>query len=310
MKGEKRGAIRLALCCLFVDQPIKYRAATAARLLKHSRREQLQILSEICLHNVQAIIDALRWLGERGIKGYRIPSPIFPRYTHPDVGYNLEMLPNAEEISNRLEHIRQLQSEQGFRLSLHPDQFNVLSSHREEVVENTIRELEYQGLLAELIGADVINIHGGGGYGNKPEALERFRHNFERLSDRVRSRLTIENDDRTYSVEDLLPLCHAIDRPLVYDIHHHRCLVDSLSEAEATAECVRLWKKVGEEPYFHISSPAQGWQGGDPRPHADYIDPQDFPEEWQTLKATIDIEAKAKELAVLNLREFLEKSEP
>lgn len=95
--------------------------------------------------------------------------------------------------------------EHDIRLSLHPDQFNVLSSPHSEVVKNTLAELEYQGLLAELIGADVINIHGGGVYGDKVLALKRLKDNFALLCIRVQSRITLENDDCSYSPADLTP---------------------------------------------------------------------------------------------------------
>jgi UV DNA damage endonuclease len=75
----------------------------------------------------------------------------------------------------------------------------VMNSPRPDVVANSISELEYQCEVAEWVGADVVNIHGGGGYGNKPDALARFAQNFKRLSRRVRTRLTVENDDTTYT---------------------------------------------------------------------------------------------------------------
>ena len=77
--------------------------------------------------------------------------------------------------------------------------------------------------VAEWIGADVVNVHGGGAYGDKQKALARFARNLDRLSDEARNRLTVENDDRTYTPADLLPLCRAEGIPLVYDVHHHRC---------------------------------------------------------------------------------------
>lgn len=89
--------------------------------------------------------------------------------------------------------------------------------------------------------------------------------------------------------------------PLVYDVHHHRCLPDGLSVEEATSLAVESWGRVGREPYFHISSPIQGWDGKNPRRHADYIDAADFPQSWMKLTATIDVEAKAKEMAVMKL---------
>ena len=100
----------------------------------------------------------------------------------------------------------------------------LLASPRPEVVASASAELEYQGLLAQLVGADTINLHVGGAYGDKPAALARFSRSFSRLSYRVRRRLSVENDDTSYTVRDLLPLCGALSIPLVYDVHHHRCL--------------------------------------------------------------------------------------
>ena len=90
-------------------------------------------------------------------------------------------------------------------------------------------------------------------------------------------------------------------------MHHHRCNPDGLSVEEATVLAVKTWEKTGKEPWFHISSPKKGWSGGDPRPHADYIDPADFPSCWKGLDVTVDVEAKAKELAVLKLAGNLRK---
>ena len=297
--------LRLGLCCIFREQPIRFKQTTAKILLTLPRTEQLQRLSALCRHNVETLLDALRYVAEKEFGAFRILSPFFPRYTHPAVGYALADLPDAGHIHRVLEKIRSFREQKDIRLSVHPDQFNVLSSPREGVIENTIRELEYQGELAELVGAEVINIHGGGSYGNKEEALCRLEANFQKLSKRVRSRLTLENDDVSYTPADLLPVCRRLNIPFVYDAHHHRCLPDTLDEREATEQCVALWKKLGREPYFHISSPRNGWQQGSPKPHADYIDPDDFPPFWLDIDATIDVEAKAKELAVLRLKQDL-----
>ena len=132
--------------------------------------------------------------------------------------------------------------------------------------------------------------------------MQRFKVNFSYLAAEVQQRLSLENDDRTYSVADLAPLCDDLHIPLVYDVHHHRCRPDNLTVAEATALARATWARVGREPYFHISSPQNGWQDNDPRPHADFIDPTDFPACWQGFDFTVDVEAKAKELAVLRLQ--------
>ncbi|HDR13906.1 MAG TPA: UV DNA damage repair endonuclease UvsE, partial [Desulfobacteraceae bacterium] len=99
----------------------------------------------------------------------------------------------------------------------------------------------------------------------------------------------------------LLPLCRQLHIPLVYDVHHHRCNPDGLTVDEATDLATDTWGDRGGELWAHISSPKQGWKGLKPRLHADYIDPEDFPDCWRGLPMTIDVEAKAKELAVLRL---------
>ena len=111
----------------------------------------------------------------------------------------------------------------------------------------------------------------------------------------------MENDDVSYTVRDLLPLAADLSIPLVYDVHHHRCLPDGLSVEEATVLAGETWRRTGREMYCHISSPRAGWLGGSPKPHADFIDPGDLPACWLQRPMTVDVEAKAKELAVLRL---------
>ncbi|MBN2437002.1 MAG: UV DNA damage repair endonuclease UvsE [Deltaproteobacteria bacterium] len=291
--------MRFGLCCLFKKEPVSFRTTTAKRLLSLQRDRQLQNLSEICFHNASNLYLALEAVHRLNIGAFRIMSPLFPRMTHPDVGYRLEDLPDGKKIRQIMHEIRILARQYDIRLSFHPDQFVVLSSPHSQVVENSIRELEYQGMLAEAVGADVINIHAGGVYGDKFQALQRLNDVLPDLSVAVRKRLTLENDDVSYTPRDLLSFCERLSIPLVYDVHHHRCLPDGLSVDQATTLAGKSWRAVGREQYCHISSPRNGWQSGDPKPHADYIDPADFPACWLGREMTVDVEAKAKELAVI-----------
>jgi UV DNA damage endonuclease len=298
--------IRLGLCCLFKEQPIKFHRITARRLVTLPRTGQLLLLSGICQVNADSLLAALHFAATHDIGAFRVLSQVFPLFTHPVLGYRLDELPAANAIQARLAEIARFRAAHDLRLSFHPDQFIVLSSPRPEVVANSCRELEYQAMVAELIGAEIINVHGGGTYGDKAAALSRFRRNVDGLSNRVRQRLTVENDDTSFTVRDLLPLCSDLHLPLVYDVHHHRCLPDGLNEEEATRLTTATWERPNREPYFHLSSPRYGWGSGNPRPHADYIDPADFPRCWRDLAATVDVEAKAKELAVRRLKQDLE----
>ncbi len=290
--------MRFGLCCLFLAEKISFRTTTAKVLSGLKRTAALAKASEICLHNADNLLLAVRAAQRLGIGAFRIMSPLFPRMTHPEVGYALEDLPQAETIAARMSAVRTFAQEHGIRLSFHPDQFVVLSSPHGHVVENSVRELEYHAFLAELVGADVINIHGGGTYGDKDAALARFAEVFRRLPENVAARLSVENDDVSYTVADLLPMCVKCGLPLVYDAHHHRCNPDGLGVCEATDLAAQTWR--GREPYCHISSPREGWNSN-PKPHADYIDPADVPECWHGRAMTVDVEAKAKELAVVRL---------
>ena len=114
-----------------------------------------------------------------GFGAFRVSSQFLPRYTHPVVGYTLDSLPDYASIHASLEKVKQLREQWDIRLSFHPDQFVLLSSPSAEVTRKSIAELDYQAMLAEMIGADVLNIHAGGVYGDKQAALKRLREILE-----------------------------------------------------------------------------------------------------------------------------------
>ena len=290
--------MRLGLCCLFRDQPIKFLTTTATSIGKMKRSDALAKLSRLCMENADALLAALRFCTANGIGCFRINSQILPIKTHPTCGYEFDDLPDQDEIVRRFKECGQFVRKHKLRTCFHPDQFVVLNSPRRDVVEKSVHELEYQAEVAEWVGADVVNIHGGGAYGDKQKALADFARNLKLLSNRARSRLTVENDDKTYTPADLLPICKAEGVPLAYDVHHHRCNPDGMSVEQATKKALATWNR---EPMFHISSPIQGWDGPTPERHHDFIDVKDFPEFWRRMRITVEVEAKAKELAVKKL---------
>jgi UV DNA damage endonuclease len=277
---------------------VKFRKTTAAYLSRFPQQEQRARLAEICAHNAQSLMAALEFCRDHHIGSFRINSQILPLKTHPDLGYDVEALPGGNRIIRMFKACGEFSRRQNIRTTFHPDQFIVLSSPNPDVVRRSVADLEYQAQVAQWVNGDVINIHGGGVYGDKPAALDRLRKTVETLSEPVRNRLTFENDDRSYTPEDLLPVCKDLNIPLVYDVHHHRCLTDSLSVEKATDLSAGTWNR---EPLFHISSPKQGWAGSDPKKHHDYIDIHDLPDRWRSMKITVEVEAKAKELAVIKL---------
>jgi len=294
--------IRFGLCCIFNEQPIKFRTTTVTAISKMNRNEAEIKLSGLCESNADSLMQAIEYCIENNIGCFRITSRILPIKTHPVHGYNLIDLPNGQTILDKFKSCNKYAEKNNIRLCFHPDQFVVLNSQKPEVVENSLREFEYHAEVAEWVGADVVNIHAGGVFGSKSTALYEFAKNVNRLSDRARTRLTIENDDKSYNVSDLLPICRAEGIPLIYDVHHHRCNKDELTIEEATAEAIKTWNR---EPMFHISSPIDGWNGKKQEQHHDFIDIMDFPEFWKDLNLTVEVEAKAKEIAILQLMENL-----
>ncbi|MEM7174867.1 MAG: UV DNA damage repair endonuclease UvsE [Chlamydiota bacterium] len=293
--------IRLGLCCIFSEEPIKFRTTTAAYL---SRIDQpYAYLSQIIADNIAALKQSLAYCARHGIGCFRLSSKFFPLCSHPDWKYQLEDLPNGAFLLDGLKACRKDKEAYGLRLTIHPDQFIVLNSPKDEVVTHAIAELTYHARLADAVGIDVINLHGGGVYGDKQTALNRFKATYCQLPQAIQSRLTLENDDKSYTPADLLPLCAQLNIPFVYDVHHHRCLPDDLSIEEATARAIQTWNR---EPLVHLSSPREGWEGPKPHRHHDMIAIHDFPPCWENLSPlTVEVEAKLKEVAIADLRKSL-----
>jgi UV DNA damage endonuclease len=196
------------------------------------------------------------------------------------------------------------------RLTSHPGPFNVLTSPHEHVVENCITDLSIHGKVFDLMKLshtpyNKINIHIGGVYGDKVSAMERFCKNFERLPDSVKSRLTVENDDKAsmYSVQDLYDgVYKVIGIPIVFDYHHHRFNDGGLSEREALELAMTTWGDI--VPVVHYSESRSIEQEDDkirPQAHSDYV--YDYIDTYDN-RVDIMVEAKAKELAVIKYKKL------
>jgi UV DNA damage endonuclease len=303
--------IRWGLCCLTQEEPIRFRTATHAHVAKveaaSGRDAGRRYLSEVVLANAHALLRMLQFCDATGISLFRVSSDLCPLITHPVSGYELGALPDGPAILAAFLAVRWFAEDVGIALSSHPSQFVVLNSIKPHVVDFALREMAAQAAILSLLGGDVLCLHGGGAPDGKPAGLDRLKAGIERLPSAARGMLALENDDRTYAASDLLPVCLELGVPLVLDAHHHRVLPGELSLVDATLHAVASW---GERtPYFHVSSPREGWGARDPRPHHDFIDPADVPDAWLALGAAhglrCDVEAKAKELAIFQLRRDL-----
>jgi len=250
--------VRYGYCCINTELG-KQGIRTGRTMIQRKFEEGgLQLASDISLENAMDLLPILQWNEERGIKLFRIGSEIFPRWNH----YKLEDLPEIDLIADILREAGDYAREHGHRLTTHPGPFNILGSPDPVVVDNTIVSLERHSQMFDLLGYDnatpdnLINIHIGATYGDKPNTIARWLRNFDRLSDRLKARLVVENDDKAsmYSVRDLYEMIHKqIGIPVTFDYWHHKFNTGDLSEQEAFFMARETYEKHGVTQCTHYS---------------------------------------------------------
>jgi len=252
-------------------------------------------VSDLVLQNVADLERIIEWNEQNGIKFYRMSSDMFPWATE----YEFTDLKDWNEIQKILQRCGAKATMYKQRLSFHPGPFNVLVSPKENVVLNTIKDLEVHGRIMDAMDLsktpyNKINIHCNGVYGDKQTAMDRFITNFDKLSNSVKTRLTIENDDKAsmYSVKDLMYIHNAIKIPIVFDYHHHTFNTGDLSEEAALGLACSTWPK-GIRPVTHYS---ESKIGSKPQAHSDYV--ERIPETYGNI-VDIMVDSKLKDLAIL-----------
>jgi len=258
--------------------------------------------SELAYKNVVDLEKILKWNVKNGIYFFRVSSDIFPWASE----YDLETLPQIHLIRIVLQRIGKFVQENNIRITCHPGPFNVLGSPNDDVVRRTIIDLETHGKIFDLMNLsktpfNKINIHCNGTYGDKVTTMERFCRKFDMLSDSVKLRLTVENDDKAsmYSVKDLTQIHNTIGIPIVFDYHHHTFCTGDLSEEDALRLATSTWGTV--KPVVHYSESKALHENDDkikPQAHSDYI--HTLPNTYG-LDIDVMLETKQKELTLLKM---------
>jgi UV DNA damage endonuclease len=217
----------------------------------------LQLASDISLANARDLITILKWNEAHGIRLFRLGSELFPRWNH----YRLEDLPDINEIAKHLRAAGDYAKARGHRITTHPGPFHILGSPDPVVVDNSIVSLERHSELFDMMGfapsyENKINIHVGATYNDKPGTISRWLRNYDRLSDNLKARLVIENDDKAsmYSVRDLYTMLHTeIGIPITFDYWHHTFNTGDISEQEAFFMARETWQRYGVTQCTHYS---------------------------------------------------------
>ncbi len=279
---------------------LKYTTGRTVRLANLTSEKAEAVARE----NLMTLQKMLEWNLTQGIHFLRIGSSIIPLASHEAFPFNW-----LERFEKELTEIRDFARQHAMRLSMHPGQYTVLNSPKENVVAASVRELEYHAAFLEAVdpGSGTMTLHAGGAYGDKVTALKRLEKNIGLLSPLAKGKLTLENDDRTFHTEDVLSVCESAGLPVIFDFFHHK--LNPVRErwdeglTELVERVVNTWG--GRIPKFHLSSPRDFTTA-----HADFVELGDFLQVTGTLDQIggdepydVMLEAKQKDVALLRLLE-------
>ena len=260
---------------------------------------------ELALKNVKDIVKLIEWNRDHNIRHLRLSSDMLPHYTDPECEkYTMDFadadLKVAGALANSLDH----------RITMHPGQFCVVGAKNPNILEKTTQDLAMHSEILERMGIDdsgILCIHGGGTYGDKESAKRRWIENFDDLPRKVKSRLCIENCEKSYSVRDCLDIAQACKIPVILDSHHYNCYCHYHPEYEQETpeelmdEVIESW--ASRVPVMHVSEQRETGPVG---AHHNYV--QTIPsymievcDKYNT-ELHIEVEAKAKESAIALLQ--------
>lgn len=287
--------MRLGYACMNTELKTVFRTLRVAT----AEAEGIAKIKDLTLKNMQTTLEILQWNLEHDIYFYRASSSMIPLSTHPINDWIWWEDPDFLSIAAQ---IREIVETHEMRVSMHPGQYTVLNSPKPEVVEKSVQDLVYHDRLIALLGGNDLIVHTGGAYGDKEQAKMRFADNYALLPASIKQRLRLENDDKTFTVRDVLDVNKLCGVPICFDIHHHNCNNDG--NPVDYAEILATWEGFGI-PKIHISTGKEGFT--DLR-HHNIVTKEDFDELLLLLKGTdadIMFEAKMKEQAVLPFIEQL-----
>jgi UV DNA damage endonuclease len=272
---------------------------------------KLYRLRKVAKKNLENTLRILRYNVASDIYVYRLTSKLIPLATHASI----EGWDYTEEFKNEFKEIGKFIIDNNLRISAHPDHFTLINSIYPKVVTDAVKDLNYHVNLYEAMGLSdykyKLVIHVGGVYNDKIASTEKFKENFSKLPDRIRKRIILENDDKSYSATEVLSICQELRIPMVLDVHHYNCVNSGEKLEDLLPDIFKTWKNEAYPPKVHFSSP-KGCK--DFRSHSDFIDIDEF---YKFLNQTKEIgrnfdimlEAKAKDAALMKLSGDLSKLE-
>lgn len=307
--------MKLGFACKYFDaalnQPFPFRATTRKRFLSLGEEERITLLADISVANLNNLYLNLKQLATElpALRMMRIGSDLLPLYTVPEATPLYQTF--LADLYPLFKRCGDIAREYDIRLSFHPGQYTVLASDNPEVVARAIEDVEYHTLCATLMGYGQtfqdfkINIHMNGRNG-----YSGFKDSFLRLSAEAKKMLTVENDEISCSLDDVLQAAELC--PIVLDIHHHWVKEGAFIQPDdpRIAAIKASWRGVRPVLHYSISQegiiPEQGYPQQETlgvsksklRAHSDYYF-NDTLNDWALSFSDFDImcEVKMKNIA-------------
>ena len=284
--------VRLGYACISVS--VDDTSSSPYTYSEYLEKGNLDKLDSVIISNLDGLEKIIIYNIKNNIHFYRMSSKIIPLATKEDVCFDY-----VDRYKHIYSRIGKMISDNGMRVDFHPDQFCVLNSTNKEVVENSIKILDYHFNLLEALNVreKILVLHVGSSVLGKDNSIRRFINNFEKLPDYLKRIIAIENDDKVFNANDVIFLSDKLEVPIVLDYHHHKCNRSEIN----IKKILDSWS--GMTPKMHFSSSKSS---KDFRSHSDYIDSDEFIKFIDIVKeydVDIDvmIEAKAKDEALFRL---------
>lgn len=256
-------------------------------------KNNINKLDSVIKSNLLSLEEILKYNVKNNIHFYRISSKLIPLATKDDVKFNYTV-----KYIKYYTRISKIINKNNLRVDFHPDQFCVLNSTNNEVVNNSINILNYHYKLLKMMKVKdkILVLHVGSNVFGKENSIKRFINNFNKLPKFLKKCIAIENDDKIFNVEDVLKISNIINIPVVLDYHHYNC-----NKSDINID--KIFKTWGIRPKLHFSSPKNSKEF---RSHSDYINSDDFIEFIELIKkyntdVDIMLEAKMKDDALFRL---------
>lgn len=256
-----------------------------------------KIFKECVSSNLNDLMSILKWNVENDIYLFRISSDIIPFASHP-----INNIQWWKIFEKELSDIGNFIKEKRLRVSMHPGQYTVLNSPREKVLHNSIADLEYHCRFLDSLGIDYTNkiiLHVGGVYKDKDSSIKRFVENFKKLSPSVKMRLVIENDDKSYNIDEVLQICIQLNIPAVFDNLHHKLNPCDLKWHNIISQVQKTWKEKDGKVKFHYSDQDLVKKNG---AHSKSVVTKNFLNYIESIKyidADVMLEVKDKEISAI-----------